>query len=318
MQRRGWAMAKSLIRQVASGYVPAAAPLSCIGFPSHILSQVLQGCVDALRQRHPPYRVSLWLSRVVGLHPIERGVNQIKKLETKFNSWDCQLPPLAAHCHLLDAGEREPWVRVEELPSCEDIQKSKSIFISKSLQPIRAASEKYQIAAWLFSCVTLNSIGRNYSVGKRFPIDKSRRQLTPRICELLGEPPRKLCSRPTMCRLNCGPLPLLNVFGLRPLGYDSGCSSAALFVRSLQCHTHGSESRERGEPGPYCGDGSPVKIASSAPLEARRQVFELAQLQFPPWFGGHSAMQLDPARGYASLATIKPPRNRRTRLREDV
>ena len=310
-------MDKSLLNQVTSGNVLAAFPLSCICFSSQTLSQVLQSCLGARRQCHPPYRVSLWLSRVVGLHPIERRVNQIQKLETKLNSRDCQLPPVAL-CHLLDAGKGEPWVRVEELPSCEDIQKSEGIFISESLQPVRAASEKYEIAAWLLSGVTLNSIGRNFSVGKRFPIYESRRQLTPRICELLGKTARKLCSRPTVRRLSRGPLPLLNVFRLHPLGYDSSFSSVALLVRSLQCHPHGHERRDRGEPCPYCGDSSPVEIASNAPLETRRQVFEFAQLQFPLWSGRHSAMQRDTGCGCATLATVKPPRDLRTRLREDV
>ena len=38
----------------------------------------------------------------------------------------------------------------------------------------------------------------------------------------------------------------------------------------------------------------------------------------PQSVGQHSAMPSEPRSGFATLATVKPPRNRRTRLREDV
>ena len=253
----------------------------------------------------------------ITLHPFDSGLDEVQNLEPNRNSWVRHIlpSPLGSFPYLLQ-GDSD--TSVEELPLRENPQEVEGVFLFESLKTVRATLKESEIGEWLFIRVALKDVRGNLSRIERIPRNQSSNQLAPGPGEFVRKRLRKLYRRLVMLGLSLGPLPPLNVYGLLPLGYHSGFSSLALLVRSLQCHQHGNERRDRGEPGSYCGDSSPVEIASNAPLETRRQVIKFTQLQFPLWSGRHSAMQRDTGGGYATLATIRPPRNRRTRLREDV
>lgn len=288
LDSQGLAMANSFLRRSLYVQILEARRFAGGVFFSNILSQCFQTLLSPRRELYELQCIGLRAIPVVGPHPFNRRLDDIQKFESKLYPSQRQfLPP--ALCHTFDGGKRTPRIRVEELPGRQNIQKGERIVVRESLQPVSATSEKNEVVKGLATRVALNYVGGNWLRVEWIPITKSRYQLTPPIGELLSESARQLRSRYAVSLPARSPLPLLNVFGLRPFRGDRDLSGLGLLGCSQQSHYHSNESYCCGCPPANSRDGSPIEITGIALFETWSQVLKSWHMHSPLRTGRHSA-----------------------------
>lgn len=281
-------MANSLLLRILSAHIFKARLLLRFLFRSNIFSQGLQTLLIRRGELCRPHCIDLWSISVVGLHPDNQRVDYFQKLEAELYSLQRQLfPPVL--CHALDGIKASPRTRVEELPGREDIQNRKGISVRKSLQPVSATPDKNEVIKWLAIRIAFYYACGNLLGVKRIPIAKPRRQLTPRVLELLHESARQQCSCPTVRLFGSCPLPLLDMLRLLSLSNDRSLSGFGLLICSHQSDHHGDESCCCGRPAADSRDGSPIEVTGITSFKTRSQVLKLWHMHSPLRIGSHSA-----------------------------